>query len=70
MTDVGQDAVIDFISGSVGAAAGVYVGQPLDTVKVKMQSFPELYPKLTTCFKVVFLSFLSKDKYLRNISIK
>jgi len=51
MTDAGKDVVIDFVSGSVGAAAGVYVGQPLDTVKVKMQSFPELYPNMTTCFK-------------------
>jgi len=41
---------IDFIAGSVGAATSVYVGQPLDTLKVKMQTFPELYPNLKTCF--------------------
>ena len=27
----------------VGGAAGVMVGQPMDTTKVKMQSFPHLY---------------------------
>ncbi len=48
----GKDAVIDFIAGSVGAAAGVYVGQPLDTLKVKMQTFPQLYPNVTVCAKV------------------
>jgi len=47
--NAGKDAVIDFIAGSVGAAAGVFVGQPLDTLKVKMQTFPLLYPNLTTC---------------------
>jgi solute carrier family 25 ornithine transporter 2/15 len=47
----GKDAIIDFIAGSVGAAAGVYVGQPLDTMKVKMQTFPHLYPNLTICAK-------------------
>ena len=26
-----------------GGVASVYVGQPLDTIKVKMQTFPQLY---------------------------
>lgn len=30
--------------------AVVYVGQPLDTVKVKMQTFPQLYGNMYTCF--------------------
>ncbi|XP_040571834.1 mitochondrial ornithine transporter 1 [Lepeophtheirus salmonis] len=46
-----KDAVIDFIAGSLGATACVYVGQPLDTLKVKMQAFPNLYPNLRICFK-------------------
>ncbi|CAK9293274.1 unnamed protein product [Gordionus sp. m RMFG-2023] len=37
------DATIDFVSGSLGAVASVYVGQPLDTVKVKMQTFSDIY---------------------------
>jgi len=45
------DVPIDFISGSVGATASVYVGQPLDTLKVKMQTFPSLYPRLGLCFQ-------------------
>ena len=53
----------DFIAGSVGATASVYVGQPLDTIKVKMQTFPELYPRLGQCArqtlaKLVLLSIL------------
>lgn len=46
-----SDVAIDFIAGSLGATTSVYVGQPLDTLKVKMQTFPEMYPNLKTCFK-------------------
>ncbi len=42
---------IDFTAGSLGAATSVYVGQPLDTLKVKMQTFPKLYPNLGVCFR-------------------
>jgi len=43
--------MVDFVAGSVGAATSVYVGQPLDTLKVKMQTFPTLYPNLRVCFQ-------------------
>ena len=46
-----KDVAIDFIAGSLGATTSVYVGQPMDTLKVKMQTFPHLYPNLTHCFK-------------------
>lgn len=39
---------IFFISGGI---ALVYVGQPLDTIKVKMQTYPALFPKMGYCFK-------------------
>ncbi|XP_033211559.1 mitochondrial ornithine transporter 1 [Belonocnema kinseyi] len=42
--------LIDFIAGSLGGIALVYVGQPLDTIKVKMQTFPQLYKGMTDCF--------------------
>ncbi|XP_075154842.1 mitochondrial ornithine transporter 1 [Haematobia irritans] len=42
--------VIDFTAGSLGGAAQVYVSQPLDTVKVKQQSFPQLYKNMIDCF--------------------
>lgn len=29
----------------------MYVGQPLDTVKVKMQTFPDLYHGMVGCFR-------------------
>ena len=34
----------------VGAVSSVYVGQSLDTVKVKMQTFPTLYKNALDCF--------------------
>ncbi|KAK8722485.1 hypothetical protein OTU49_012243 [Cherax quadricarinatus] len=45
-----KDAFIDLMGGSMGGVAAVYVGQPLDTVKVKMQTFPDLYKRMTGCF--------------------
>ena len=35
----------------LGGAASVYLGQPLDTVKVKLQTFPHLYNNFVDCFK-------------------
>lgn len=32
----------------------MYVGQPFDTVKVKMQTFPKLYSNMFDCFKKTF----------------
>jgi len=40
---------IDFIAGTAGGIANVYVGQPLDTIKVKMQMFPMLYTNALRC---------------------
>lgn len=47
----GRDMFVDFVAGSLGATTSVYVGQPLDTLKVKMQTFPHLYPNLAVCFR-------------------
>ena len=33
----------------------MFVGQSLDTVKVKMQTFPHLYNNMITCFKQTFM---------------
>lgn len=33
----------------LGGVALVYVGQPLDTIKVKMQTFPKLYKGMVSC---------------------
>ncbi|XP_013185860.1 mitochondrial ornithine transporter 1 [Amyelois transitella] len=46
-----KNGVIDFTAGSLGGIAVVYVGQPLDTVKVKMQTFPHLYKGMLDCLK-------------------
>lgn len=42
---------IDFVAGTAGGIANVLVGQPLDTIKVKMQTFPHLYPNTWNCFR-------------------
>ena len=34
-----------------GGAACVYCGQPLDTVKVKLQTFPSMYSGTLDCFR-------------------
>ncbi|XP_028278124.1 solute carrier family 25 member 15b [Parambassis ranga] len=42
-------AIIDLSAGAVGGAACVFSGQPLDTAKVKMQTFPTLYRGFIDC---------------------
>jgi solute carrier family 25 (mitochondrial ornithine transporter) member 2/15 len=44
-----MDSAIDFTSGVMGGIANVYVGQPLDTIKVKMQMFPHIYKNAFKC---------------------
>lgn len=46
---------IDLTAGSAGGVACVLVGQPLDTIKVKMQTFPNLYRNSLICFKETLL---------------
>lgn len=43
-------AIIDLSAGAIGGAACVVSGQPLDTAKVKMQTFPSLYRGFLHCF--------------------
>lgn len=49
-----RDGSIDLVAGSMGGVATVLVGQPLDTVKVKMQAFPEVHTKMVSCFRTTF----------------
>lgn len=44
-----MDSAIDFTCGTLGGIATVYTGQPLDTIKVKMQMFPNLYKNALQC---------------------
>jgi len=41
----------------------VYVSQPLDTVKVKMQTFPQLYKGMVNCFITTF----KRDGFVRGL---
>ncbi|CAI5769223.1 Uncharacterized protein PODLI_1B033478 [Podarcis lilfordi] len=43
-------AAIDLTAGAVGGTACVITGQPFDTAKVKMQTFPAMYRGLVDCF--------------------
>ncbi|XP_015781587.1 mitochondrial ornithine transporter 1-like [Tetranychus urticae] len=45
------EGVVGFIAGSLGGSASVFLGLPLDTVKVKLQTFPHLYNNGLQCFK-------------------
>ena len=49
-----SSAVVDLAAGCVGGAAAILVGQPLDTVKVKLQTSPELHQRgMVNCFRKV-----------------
>lgn len=43
--------LIDFIAGTLGGTSCTIVAAPLDTIKVKMQTFPYLYKNGFQCFK-------------------
>lgn len=43
-------ALIDFSAGAAGGTACVLCGQPFDTAKVKMQTFPTKYSGFIDCF--------------------
>lgn len=43
-------AIIDFSAGAIGGTACVLSGQPFDTTKVKMQTFPNVYRSFIHCF--------------------
>lgn len=58
-----KDSAIDFTAGSLGGVAVVYVGQPLDTVKVKMQTFPKQYKGMYDCI----IRTLKTDGFVRGL---
>lgn len=45
------EATIDFTAGCLGGVATVLVGQPMDTIKVKMQTFPVQNPDMFKTFR-------------------
>ena len=55
--------LIDLTAGSCGGIANVMVGQPLDTIKVKMQTFPALYNSMFQCLRTT----LRNDGILRGL---
>ena len=38
----------------LGATASVYIGQPLDTIKTKLQTFPNRYKNFLDCAQKIF----------------
>ena len=53
-----SSAVVDLAAGCVGGTAAILVGQPLDTVKVKLQTSPELHARgMVSCFRKVTIPF-------------
>lgn len=53
---VGAELIIISLSGCLGGIANVYAGQPLDTIKVKLQTFPHLYSSSVKCFRDTFVA--------------
>jgi solute carrier family 25 ornithine transporter 2/15 len=45
---------INFLVFNEGATASVYVGQPLDTIKTKLQTFPNHYKNLFDCIQKIY----------------
>lgn len=45
-----KEAAIDFTAGCIGGVACAYTGQPMDTIKVKMQTYPSVYRSSVKCF--------------------
>eukprot|EP00090_Calanus_glacialis_P021630 TRINITY_DN33387_c0_g1_i1.p1 TRINITY_DN33387_c0_g1~~TRINITY_DN33387_c0_g1_i1.p1 ORF type:complete len:316 (-),score=70.65 TRINITY_DN33387_c0_g1_i1:69-971(-) len=45
-----KESAVDLFSGSAGGTAVVLVGQPMDTIKVKMQTFGHMYSGIWDCF--------------------
>lgn len=58
-----KTGLIDFTAGSLGGVALVYVSQPMDTVKVKMQTFPHLYKNMVNCTVTTF----KRDGFVRGL---
>lgn len=58
-----RTVLVDLLAGTLGGVATVAVGQPLDTVKVKMQTYPQLYPGTLTCIRKT----LQNDGVLRGL---
>ena len=49
-----SSAVVDLVAGCIGGTAAILVGQPLDTVKVKLQTSKELQERgMVNCFRKV-----------------
>lgn len=46
-----RDVTKDIFSATIGSICCCYVGQPLDTVKVRMQTSPQLYPNILVTAK-------------------
>uniref|UniRef100_A0A8D0HIK5 Solute carrier family 25 member 15 n=1 Tax=Sphenodon punctatus TaxID=8508 RepID=A0A8D0HIK5_SPHPU len=49
-TNPAIQAAIDLSAGAAGGTACVLTGQPFDTAKVKMQTFPSMYRGFVDCF--------------------
>lgn len=45
-----KQAMVDFVAGCNGGIACVMTGQPLDTVKIKMQTYSNVYKNSFSCF--------------------
>ena len=53
-SNVMKQMIKDFTAGAIGGTACVFAGQPLDTIKVKMQTFPDQFKNSLDCSMKTF----------------
>jgi hypothetical protein len=54
-----RDVTRDIFSASIGSVACCYTGQPFDTVKVRMQTNPSLFPSVAFTTKSILRNEVS-----------
>ena len=42
---------VEIAAGATGGSASILVGQPFDTVKTKLQTYPKVYKNVYSCIK-------------------
>ena len=62
-----KESLVDLAAGCLGGTAAILVGQPLDTVKVKMQTSPELHSSgMVSCFRLVSAVAEMPSRFMRS----
>lgn len=50
-TDLKRQLEREFFAGGLAGSVGIFIGYPLDMIKVKLQVFPEKFKSAVQCFR-------------------